>query len=97
MMMQIFADVLGRDMLISSAKQSGAYGSAVRATVSAKLCRDIFEAAARFEKPIAKTYTPIAENTALYQKLYEEYKALHDYFGKGGNEVMKRLKKISKG
>jgi L-ribulokinase len=97
MMMQIFADVLGRDMLISSAKQSGAYGSAVRATVSAKICKDIFEAAGRFEKPIAKTYTPIAENIALYQKLYEEYKALHDYFGKGGNEVMKRLKKISKG
>jgi L-ribulokinase len=26
--------------------------------------------------------------------LYAEYKSLHDYFGRGGNDIMKRLKKI---
>jgi len=28
----------------------------------------------------------------LYDALYAEYVALHDYFGRGGNDVMKRLK-----
>ena len=40
------------------------------------------------------TYKPIPENVELYNKLFDEYKILHDYFGKGGNDVMKRLKKI---
>ena len=40
------------------------------------------------------TYEPIKENVEVYDKLYAEYKTLHDYFGKGGNDVMKRLKNI---
>jgi L-ribulokinase len=39
-------------------------------------------------------YTPIPENVALYEKLYQEYKKLYAYFGQGGNDVMKRLKSI---
>ena len=41
-------------------------------------------------------YTPISENVAVYEKLYSEYAILHDYFGRGENDVMKRLKKIKK-
>ena len=41
-------------------------------------------------------YTPIPENVAIYDKLFAEYKLLHDYFGRGANDVMKRLKKIKK-
>ena len=37
-------------------------------------------------------YNPVAENVELYALLYSEYKLLHDYFGKGGNDVMKRLR-----
>jgi L-ribulokinase len=37
---------------------------------------------------------PIPENQAVYDKLYAEYKTLYDYFGRGENDVMKRLKKI---
>lgn len=97
MMMQIYADVLGKEIRVSSAKQVGAYGSAVRAAVSAGLYKDIFEAADALKKPIAKTYLPTPENKDPYDRLYEEYKLLHDYFGRGANNVMKRLKKISKG
>lgn len=39
-------------------------------------------------------YTPIPENSAVYDKLYAEYEKLHDYFGRGENDVMKRLKQI---
>lgn len=40
------------------------------------------------------TYKPIAENVKVYDRLYAEFKILHDYFGRGANDVMKRLKKI---
>ncbi len=37
-------------------------------------------------------YKPILENKAVYDKLFAEYVTLHDYFGRGENDVMKRLK-----
>ena len=40
--------------------------------------------------------TPIPENAAVYDKLFAEYVTLHDYFGRGANDVMKRLKAIKK-
>ncbi len=30
----------------------------------------------------------------MYDRLYAEYRTLHDYFGRGENDVMKRLKAI---
>ena len=39
-----------------------------------------------------ETFKPIPENAAVYDKLYAEYSKLHDYFGRGANDVMKRLK-----
>ena len=39
-------------------------------------------------------YRPVPENVAAYDRLFKEYKTLHDYFGRGGNDVMKRLKAI---
>ena len=30
----------------------------------------------------------------FYNKLYAEYMTLHDYFGRGGNDVMRRLRNI---
>jgi L-ribulokinase len=41
-----------------------------------------------------KTYRPNAEAHALYDKIFAEYDALHDYFGRGANDVMKRLKAL---
>ena len=39
-------------------------------------------------------YRPIPVNQAIYETLFSEYVTLHDYFGRGGNDVMKRLKKL---
>ncbi len=41
-------------------------------------------------------YKPNPENVEIYKKLYAEYKLLHDYFGRGANDVMKRLKEIKR-
>jgi L-ribulokinase len=42
----------------------------------------------------AETYRPIPANRAVYDRLYAEYVILHDYFGRGANDVMKRLRAI---
>jgi L-ribulokinase len=39
-------------------------------------------------------HQPTAANVAAYDELYAEYRALHDHFGRGGNDVMLRLKAI---
>src|SRR3712207_7490712 len=39
-------------------------------------------------------YRPDPESSAAYDPLYEEYSTLHDYFGRGANEVMHRLRAI---
>lgn len=39
-------------------------------------------------------YKPNQKNVEIYELLYAEYTTLHDYFGRGTNDVMKRLKKI---
>jgi L-ribulokinase len=41
-----------------------------------------------------ETFKPIPENQKVYEKLFAEYLRLHDYFGRGENNVMKTLKKI---
>ena len=40
----------------------------------------------------ARVYRPEPANTGIYSLLYREYKTLHDYFGRGENDVMKRLR-----
>ena len=37
-------------------------------------------------------YTPDPGRAAAYDELYAEYRTLHDYFGRGANDVMHRLK-----
>jgi len=41
-------------------------------------------------------YKPVTVNAESYKKLYAEYRILHDYFGRGANDIMKRLKDIKK-
>ena len=38
-------------------------------------------------------HQPIAANVAAYDELYAEYRALHDHFGRGGNDVLRRLRR----
>jgi hypothetical protein len=40
------------------------------------------------------TYKPNTQHHATYQKLFAEYRTLHEYFGRGTNDVMKRLREI---
>ncbi|AUZ27399.1 ribulokinase [Bacillus subtilis] len=95
--MQIYADVTNMDIKISGSPQAPALGSAIFGALAAGKENggydDIKEAAAHMGKLKDISYSPNAENAAVYEKLYAEYKELVHYFGKE-NHVMKRLKTI---
>ena len=98
MTMQIYADVINMPIKIAGSDQGGALGASIFGAVAAGSAAggydDAFEAARVMGKVKDKIYEPIPENAAIYDKLYAEYKILHDYFGRGENDVMKRLKAI---
>jgi len=98
--MQIYADVLGREIKISGSPQAPALGSAMFGAVAAGRMAGGFDTIQEAAKVMAKvkdyTFRHNPENTAIYDRLYREYRLLHDHFGRGGNDVMKRLKKIKK-
>ena len=98
LLMQIYADVTGREMKISASNQTPALGSAMFGAVAAGKQAggydSIFEAAKKMAKLKEIVYKPIPENSAVYDILFAEDLTLHDYFGRGANDVMKRLKKI---
>lgn len=93
MMMQIFADVTGREIRVAGTTQAGALGSAIYASVAANIHEDMSRAVKAMSKPAIHVYKPIEENVKAYEPLFEEYKTLHDYFGRGENNVMKRIMK----
>lgn len=98
LLMQIFADVTNRPIKIAASKQTTALGAAMFGAVAAGEenggYNTVVEAAQKMAKVKEEVVTPIPENVAIYDKLYKEYSILHDYFGRGTNDVMKRLKSI---
>ncbi len=94
LLVQIYADVTGKPMKLAASDQSPALGSAMHAAVAAGVYADIQAAAEKMGKIRDEVVQPIAENKAVYDQLYAEYKTLYDTFGRGGNDVMKRLKRI---
>ena len=98
LLMQIYADVTGRPIRLTGTGQGGAFGSAMHGAVAAGRAAggydSIFEAAEHMASLRDETFSPIPANQAIYDQLYREYVALHDYFGRGANDVMKRLKRL---
>jgi L-ribulokinase len=83
---------------VSASQQTPALGSAMFGAVAAGKAAggydSIFEAAQKMAKLKDEFFTPNMANKAVYDRLFAEYKQLHDYFGRGENDVMKRLKAL---
>jgi L-ribulokinase len=98
--MQIYSDITNIQIRISGSSQAPALGSAIFGAVEAGTKNggydSIFEASEVMGKLQDIVYTPNAENSKTYSKIYAEYELLHNYFGKGANDAMKRLKEIEK-
>jgi len=97
MLMQIYADVTGREIKIASTPQASALGAAMFGTLAAGSkfggYDSIEESVTHMASLEKKTYIPIPENVAVYSQLFAEYQKLHNYFGRGSNQVMERLKR----
>lgn len=98
LLMQIYADVLNMPISLSESAQGAALGSAIFAAAAAGEgaggYADVSQAARAMGKAQENAYLPVPENAAVYDRLYQEYCRLHDYFGRGENDVMKRLRSL---
>ncbi|MBM7585425.1 L-ribulokinase [Bacillus pakistanensis] len=98
LLLQIYADVTNRTIKVADSKQTPALGAAMFGAVAAGRMEGgfetIVEAAEQMARLKEETIEPIAANVEIYDQLYREYSTLHDYFGRGENNVMKRLKAL---
>ena len=98
LLMQIYADVTGREMKVTASQQTSALGASMFGAVAAGRAvggyDSIFEASKHMAHLKEEIFKPNPENKQVYDQLYAEYLRLHDYFGRGGNDVMKTLKRI---
>jgi len=85
LLMQVYADVTGREMKISRSAQSCALGAAIAGAVVAGPRAGGYDSFADAQAAMCGikdiTYKPIAENHKVYQRLYSLYRQLHDAFG----------------
>lgn len=103
LLMQIYADVTGREMQISRSAQSCALGAAIAGAVVAGKGAGGYDDFANAQAAMCGikdvTYKPDSKNHKVYQRLYLLYKQLHDAFGVQGSSgtlanVMKELLSI---
>ncbi len=98
LLMQIYADVTGREIAVAGSDQVSALGAAMLGAVAAGAARGgydtLVEAVMHMAPPPARVYRPILEHRATYDALYAEYRRLYDYFGRGENRVMKVLRRL---
>ncbi|MFJ5986557.1 ribulokinase [Lentzea sp. NPDC092896] len=92
LLMQIYADVVNLPLSVSGSAQAPALGSAMHAAVAAGAYQDIRAAAVEMGSVRRNVFTPVPENVKAYQRLFDDYLELHDYFGRGANDVMHRLR-----
>ena len=92
--LQLYADVTRRPLSVIASEQGPALGSAIHAAVAAGCYPDVPAAALAMGGKHQAVYLPDSVSADVYDRLYAEYLLLHDYFGRGGNEVMHRLRGI---
>ncbi|MDP6505689.1 MAG: FGGY-family carbohydrate kinase, partial [Planctomycetota bacterium] len=97
LLMQIFADVTGREFRICASEQASALGAAMLGSLAAGSQNGGFDSLADASEVISRlkeeTISPVAAHTKIYAGLFAEYERLHDYFGRGENLVMRTLRK----
>ncbi len=98
MVMQIYADVTGREIRLAASAQATALGAAIIGAIAAGSAGggydDFVQATHRMAKQKETVYRPIAAHSAVYAELYRHYVQLHDYFGRGQDGVMRALRRL---
>ena len=98
LLMQIYADVTGREFRVAASRQAGALGSAMFAAVAAGVetggYATIVEPSRTMARLRDEVYRPNPDHRAVYDELYDECIRLPDLFGRGEVDVMKTLRRI---
>jgi L-ribulokinase len=93
LLMQIYADVIRRPLSIVRSGQGPALGSAIHAAVAAGAYPDIFAASEAMGGREEAVFAPDMQRADAYDRLYEQYAQLHDYFGRNST-VLHQLRDI---
>jgi L-ribulokinase len=93
-LMQLYADVTRLPLSTIGSEYGPALGSAIHAAVAAGYHPDVRAAAKAMGRRITNAYLPDEYRATRYDALYAEYRSLHDWFGRGGNDVMHRLREL---
>jgi L-ribulokinase len=98
LLLQIYADVTGREFVEAGSGHTSALGAAMFGACAAGPAAGGFDSLADAARAMAKTkavrYKPSAQRHATYERLLAEYRRLLGYFGLGESSVMKTLKRI---
>jgi len=98
LLMQIYADVTGREFAVAASAQTPALGAAMFAAVAAGPelggYATIEEARHRMAHLSGRRFAPVAAHHAVYTDLYRDYVRLHDLFGRDADGVMKNVRRI---
>jgi L-ribulokinase len=81
LVMQIYADVTGKEMKVARSAQTCALGSAIAAAVVARAHHDFAAAQAAMCGVKPRAYKPNPKAHAVYRELYALYRQVHDAFG----------------
>ena len=96
LVMQIYADVMGRPIAISRSAQTAALGSAIAGAVAAGAYPSFAKATDAMTALNPRIFQPNPSNQAVYNRLYALYHRIHDAFGVKGtqddlSDVMKQI------
>ncbi len=98
LMMQIYADITGLPVQVAAIELGSAMGAALFAAAAAGREHggydSVYDAIQAIVPPPVATYHPIPAHQAVYDKLYAQYIAIHDRFGRDPDSPIKRLKQI---
>jgi L-ribulokinase len=84
LLMQIYADIIGRPMKISRSEQTPALGAAIFTSVAAGVSAGGHASVNDAQKCMVgtgKEFAPVEESHRTYKRLYGLYRQLHDAFG----------------
>jgi L-ribulokinase len=93
MLMQIYSDVLGREIYLSGTAQACAYGSAMLGAVAGGAFESLTAAGEAIRQISSVFYKPNSENTKKYAEIYREYVKLCEFFANSENKTMDILRK----
>jgi L-ribulokinase len=95
-LMQTYSNILRMPISTIASDQGPALGSAIHAAVAAGAYPDVRAAGEVMGKLNKNVFTPDEKAAEAYDRLFAEYRELHDYFGRGGNDVMHRLRQLKR-